>query len=278
MTENQQNKTCEAALLNLRQDIDKIDDQLISLLMQRMKVVAKVGDLKKSYKEKFFIRSNREADMIRDLLEKSKNSLPEITVINIWRKIITTANMHEQPLHIAINNPKNISDYAYLVKDYYNNLVPYRNFNNAQETLSEVEKGESKIGIFDLSQLADNIKDSWWIYLAKNHKNLKIFAKIPFFELENDKNYQNKPQLVAIAAKKPEKSNDDRTIFYIETDEDTLKNEILPSFPSLKLLKSVNLSYFLLEIDGFYTENSDELKNFPNIQILGHYATPIKIG
>ena len=65
--------------------------------------------------------------MIKDLLKKSGNILPKTTIISIWRKIITTANMHEQPLVIAIHNPKNSPDYNYLVREYYNELVPLNN-------------------------------------------------------------------------------------------------------------------------------------------------------
>jgi chorismate mutase len=65
--QNQQNKTPELQkTLNLfRQDIDQIDHQIIALLEERMEIISQVGELKKSNKEKFFIRSSREADMIK---------------------------------------------------------------------------------------------------------------------------------------------------------------------------------------------------------------------
>ena len=53
MTQNQGNKE----LAKLRVQIDQIDDKLISLLNERMEVVTKVGELKTSNGEKFFIRS-----------------------------------------------------------------------------------------------------------------------------------------------------------------------------------------------------------------------------
>ena len=152
MTQNQQNKTCEPALLALRQDIDKIDDQIISLLKARMEVVTKVGEFKKNNQEKFFIRSNREADMIKNLVEKSKGVLSSTTVMGIWRKIITAANMHEQPLRIAIHNPRDVVDYAYLVREYYNDLVPIRNFDSVSNVALELEKGEAQIGIREWSE------------------------------------------------------------------------------------------------------------------------------
>jgi chorismate mutase len=50
--ENQSNKTPEAPLLVLREEIDQIDNQIISLLMQRMNIITRVGELKKSNQEK----------------------------------------------------------------------------------------------------------------------------------------------------------------------------------------------------------------------------------
>jgi chorismate mutase len=188
MTQNQHNKTCEPALLALREDIDKIDDQIISLLQARMEIVSKVGEFKKVNQEKFFIRSNREADMIKDLVAKSRGSLSAITVISIWRKIITAANMHEQPLAIAICNPQKLPDYAYLVKSYYNDLVPICDFDNAKNTILELEKGEAQIAIFADPQFDNNQKsENWWIDLAKKCDDLQVFAKIPFVEFLDKK-------------------------------------------------------------------------------------------
>ena len=64
-------------LKDLRKEIDAIDEQLISLFKQRMKVVKRVGVLKKKDDIKFFIRSAREADMIKNLLKKSGKNLPK---------------------------------------------------------------------------------------------------------------------------------------------------------------------------------------------------------
>ena len=68
--ENQHNKNSSTTLQDLRSEIDKIDNQMIELLGQRMAIVSRVGELKKNNNEKFFIKSNREADMIKDLIKK----------------------------------------------------------------------------------------------------------------------------------------------------------------------------------------------------------------
>jgi chorismate mutase/prephenate dehydratase len=222
--ENQHNKHACPALLSLREEIDNIDNQIIELLGQRMQVVHEVGQLKKDKKETFFIKSSREADMIKDLIAKSDPKLPKTAVINIWRKIITSANMYEQPLHIAIHNPNNVVDYAYLVKDYYNVDVPVSMHDSVANIVLAIEKGEAQIGIFVLPQDDKKSDQDWWINLANNKLGIKIFAKIPFITL--DDKAQN-IELVAVAIKKPEQSKEDNSLIYIEVGKEVRKDEVV---------------------------------------------------
>ncbi len=295
MSENQQNKT----LALFREQIDEIDLKILNLLKDRMAVIKNVGDLKKSYNEKFYIRSNREADMIKNLVNLAENKFPKSAIINIWRKIITTANMNEQELRIAIHNPKNISDYTYLIREYYNNDVPIINYDSANSVVSDLENKNAQIGIFalpssnDESDKKEDTKENWWISLANNRIGLKIFAKIPFVEFEQKDKNTNSIQLVATAIKEPEKSNSDNTIITIETSKEITKSAILSALKEVeldgKILKSAQIMQFdgikfhLIELKGFYLENDLILKKFsqskikPYVKVLGHFAQTILI-
>ena len=295
MSENQQNKT----LALFREQIDEIDLKILTLLKDRMAVIKNVGDLKKSYNEKFYIRSNREADMLKNLVNLAENKFPKSAIINIWRKIITTANMSEQELRIAIHNPKNISDYTYLIREYYNNDVPIINYDSANSVVSDLENNNAQIGIFalpssnDESDKKEDTKENWWISLANNRIGLKIFAKIPFVEFEQKDKNVNSIQLVATAIKEPEKSNSDNTIITIETSKEITKSAILSALKEVeldgKILKSAQIIQFdgikfhLIELKGFYLENDEILKKFsqtkikPYVKILGHFAQTILI-
>ena len=295
MSENQQNKT----LALFREQIDEIDLKILNLLKDRMSIIKDVGDLKKSYNEKFYIRSNREADMIKNLVNLSENKFPKSAIINIWRKIITTANMSEQNLRIAIHNPKNISDYLYLIREYYNNDVPIINHDSANSVVSDLENNNAQIGIFalpssnDESDKKEDTKENWWISLANNRIGLKIFAKIPFVEFEQKDKNVNSIQLVATAIKEPEKSNSDNTIITIETSKEITKSAILSALKEVeldgKILKSAQIMQFdgikfhLIELKGFYLENDLILKKFsqskikPYVKVLGHFAQTILI-
>jgi chorismate mutase len=296
--ENQQNKTCEAALGALREQIDQIDNQMISLITQRMEMIAKVGELKKNNHEKFFIKSSREADMVKALAKKVAVNFPKLAIVNIWRKIITSANMNEQPIRIAIHNPKNIPDYAYLVKDYYSDAVPLHISDSATTVISELEKNDVQIGVFALPQSDHDenkqaAQENWWIALANNRLGLRVFAKIPFVEFSDEDKNRNQIKLVAVAIKQPEKSSEDNSLIYVEANKEISKSQILAALKEFnlqgKILKSVNLHqvdglvFYLIELEGFYVESDEAIKNFaaskikPYVKILGHYATPIMV-
>jgi chorismate mutase len=299
--ENQQNKTSESALLALRNEIDAVDNKIIELLGNRMQIINRVGELKKNSSEKFFIRSSREADMIKDLIKKSDSSFPKAAIVSIWRKIIAAANMHEQKLKIAIHNPKNIPDYFYLVREYYCDSAPIISHDSTTNIVAEIEKGEAQIGIFALPQLSrdesdkkENANENWWISLANNKSGIKIFAKIPFVESKNEQDGINDEiSLVAVAIKPSEKSSEDNSLFYIEVKKEISRSQIMTGLTEqgliAKILKTVKLPqvddvvFYLVELSGFYTDEDEAIKNFskskikPYTKLLGSYAVPVKI-
>lgn len=296
MQNQQNNQALEPTLQALRSEIDAIDGQIISLLIQRMAIISKVAQLKKNNQEKFFIRSAREADMIKELIIKSSNQLPKSTIINVWRKIITTANMSEQPLSVAIHNPKNIPDYSYLVKEYYSNDLPIMIFDSAVGVVSALKKGEAQIGIFALpitnleqTDYKDDLNENWWINIANNQDGIKVFARLPFAE-SGDEQQTN---LVAVAIKQPEASASDRSLLYIELSSQFSKTQLIAAAMECgikgRILKSAKLSqvtgvvFYLFDVEEFFDENDTKLKTFskleinPFVKVLGNYPTPIKI-
>lgn len=294
--ENQQNKTCETALLALRQEIDKVDNQIIQLLGDRMQIINRVGELKKNNEEKFFIRSSREADMIKNLIKISDSNFPKSAIVSIWRKIIAAANMHEQQIKIALHNPKNISDYSYLLREYYYAAVPIDCHDSATNIVTDLEKGVAQIGVFALpkekeGQEKSDMSDNWWIGLANNKSGIKIFAKIPFVESQEEDG--DKINLVAVAIKPAEKSQEDNTLLYVELKKETSRSQIMAALSELGLkatiLKSTKLSqiddviFYLVELEGFHAETDEKIqilsksKIRPYVKVLGSYALPVRI-
>lgn len=301
MTENQHNKN-NKNLQDLRNEIDEIDHEIINLINRRMSIIPKVSEIKKNNNEKFFIKSSREADMIKNLVKKVENNSLKLAVINIWRKIITNANNCEQKLKIGIHNPLSLVEYEYLVREFFSQEISITNFDSATNLIAEIEKSTINIGVFLLPKFEnefdkkDTTQKNWWINISNNRVGLKIYAKIPFFEFTskiNDHKKNDQLQLVLSAIKEAEPSGSDNTILSIEVSNSVSKSEIFSLFTNnnfnLKLLSCVKnsqfigISLYLVEINGFFTENDLRIKQLsqdkikPFIKVLGNYPLPIII-
>ncbi len=165
-----------------------------------MKVVKKVGAYKKGNGESFFIRSARESDMIKALIKKAGKDLSPDLIIDIWRKLITAANMHEQPIALF----SQYQEYEYLIRNYYDLNVPLKFFESSEEVLNALKNNNAGIAIF---ALPPHNKDNWWELLEDG---FYVFSKIPFSN-------KSKVSLVAVAAKNPEKSESDITLVHAKS-------------------------------------------------------------
>ncbi len=262
--ENQHNKKYSEELTNCRKKIDVIDAKILDLLKNRMEIVAEVREIKSNNGEEFFIKSAREADMIKSLVLKADKNLPKSMIVSIWRKIITSSNVLEQPLKIALHNPKKIADYNYLLCQYYADFVPIISHDSISDTTLSIEKKNAQIAAFSLPNSDnDNSCQNWWINLANNKNGIKVFAKIPFLATDSNIN------LVLLAIKEPEKSNADNSLFCVEISSSASKSQLLAALNEsgieAKILKTVQLktvndiSFHLVEALGFYDEKSDEI-------------------
>ena len=74
-------------LKKYRKEIDKIDNNLARLLLNRLKVVKKVGDFKKKHKIEI-INKNREKEILQKVQNKAKSKKEKDYLNNIFMEII----------------------------------------------------------------------------------------------------------------------------------------------------------------------------------------------
>src|ERR1700685_495545 len=78
------------SLADLRREIDRIDETMHALLIERSEIIDELIAVKKSQKPGSAFRPAREADMMRRLVQRHHGSLPLDTAESIWRVIIST--------------------------------------------------------------------------------------------------------------------------------------------------------------------------------------------
>ena len=84
-------------LTELRKEIDRIDESMHALLMERGDIIDRLIAVKKSQDTGSAFRPAREAEMMRRLVQRHKGILPLDTVESIWRVIIATFTYVQSP-------------------------------------------------------------------------------------------------------------------------------------------------------------------------------------
>jgi chorismate mutase/prephenate dehydratase len=97
--------TQDVGLSSLRQQIDTIDQQLLSLLNQRALVAEQVGAVKRSEGTPFF-RPDRVAQVIRKMENANQGPLLNAHVSSIWREIMSACLALEAPQRVAVLGPQ----------------------------------------------------------------------------------------------------------------------------------------------------------------------------
>ena len=73
----------------LREDIDKVDAELLRLLNQRAELVLKVGELKKA-NNLAVVHADREKVLLARLYEQNSGPLPQEMMVQLFQQIIDT--------------------------------------------------------------------------------------------------------------------------------------------------------------------------------------------
>jgi len=90
----------EPSLTELRREIDRIDEDMHALLIERGEIIERLIAVKKTQESGSAFRPAREADMMRRLVQRHHGSLPLDTAEGIWRVIISTFTYVQAPFAV----------------------------------------------------------------------------------------------------------------------------------------------------------------------------------
>ncbi|NBQ34682.1 MAG: chorismate mutase, partial [Gammaproteobacteria bacterium] len=95
------------SLDELRQKIDSIDENIQSLIADRAKLAKEVAEVKKSIQDSdVFYRPEREAQVLRAIIERNKSLIKDKDMAHIFREIMSACLAVEQPLKVAYLGPE----------------------------------------------------------------------------------------------------------------------------------------------------------------------------
>src|SRR5438046_4624687 len=113
------------SLADLRRDIDRIDQAMHGLLMERGEIIDRLIAAKQTQETGSAFRPAREAEMMRRLVERHRGILPLDTVESIWRVIISTFTYVQAPFSIHADLSAGESAMRDSARFHFGFTVPY---------------------------------------------------------------------------------------------------------------------------------------------------------
>jgi chorismate mutase len=167
------------SLAELRRDIDRIDEAMHLLLLERGEIIDRLIAAKQTQETGSAFRPAREADMMRRLVDRHKGILPLDTAESIWRVIISTFTYVQAPFSIHADLSAGDAAMRDSVRFHFGFTVPFVPHLDAPRVVAAVSESKGDLGLVPAFTMVG--ADAWWSAL-ESASAPKIIARLPFVE------------------------------------------------------------------------------------------------
>ena len=222
--------TAPAPLEHLRAEIDRIDQEILDLLVARSAVVRTIGEVKGDRLDgRPALRPAREAQILRRLAERANGRFPAAVLVRMWRELIAAQTRLQAPLSVAVFAPKERALQVWdLARDHFGSATAMIAVDRPLQALRALADGSATVAVLPLP----NDDDSWWVSLMSDHElQLRVFARLPFVSSDGEE-----VRALALGQLEIEPSGDDLTPLAIEAEQGLSRGGLR------ELLATVNLN------------------------------------
>ncbi|HEY0184380.1 MAG TPA: chorismate mutase [Rhodopila sp.] len=265
-------------LPELRAALDRIDNAVHDLLMQRAEIVEYVA---RSGKPAAF-RPGREASIIRRLLGRHHGALPPVALVRIWRELLAGTTTMQGGFSLAVCDGDPGAPLTQLAREHFGALTPLRTYSSPGQALADVSQGGASVAVLPYPSETTN----WWIALLHHEPRLHIIARLPFWKPRSDG--APTEQALVVAATPVDASEDDQSFLGLECDSDVsrarLSSELTgagltPQTMVLARQQVASLTNVLVEVAGYLADDDARLSRLGSVLrrpvVLGSYAVPL---
>src|SRR5437879_5977031 len=136
------------SLAALRQEIDRLDEAMHSLLMKRGEIIDRLIAAKQTQESGSAFRPAREAEMMRRLVDRHAGILPLDTAESIWRVIISTFTYVQAPFSVHADLSAGEAAMRDSARFHFGFTVPFVPHTGAASVVAAVSdsKGDLRLG------------------------------------------------------------------------------------------------------------------------------------
>jgi len=136
----------KAALKRLRERIDAIDAQIQELISERARCAQEIGAVKGLGKTAEFYSPEREAQVLRGVIERNKGPLRDDEMVRLFRELMSACLAQEEPLKVAYLGPEGTFTQTAVFK-HFGHSVRALSVPTIDEVFHEVESGIADFGV-----------------------------------------------------------------------------------------------------------------------------------
>jgi chorismate mutase len=182
-----------ATLDDLRLEIDRIDEAMHRLLIERGAIIDELVRVKRTDETGAAFRPGREADMMRRLVERHSGRLPFSAVEHIWRTIISGFTHVQAPFSVHVDGSMDAYGMRDLARFQMGFDVPVVMHESPESVIAAVAGSQGDLGLIGLGAA----RSAWWDMLGREGQP-QVMARLPFL------NYENRPAgMDAVVIAKP---------------------------------------------------------------------------
>ncbi len=143
-------------LLQLRDRIDALDEQIQELITARAKVAEEVAIAKQEAGNNIFYRAEREAQVLRKVMERNKGPLSNEEMARLFREIMSACLALERVMKIAFLGPEGTFTQAAALK-HFGHSVQTLPMPTIGDVFREVESGMSSYGVVPVENSTEGV-------------------------------------------------------------------------------------------------------------------------
>jgi chorismate mutase/prephenate dehydratase len=276
--------TASGDLAALRAEIDRIDDSLHDLLMQRAELVAEIGASADKAGTQVALRPGREAAIIRRLLARHAGPLPPAALVRLWRELLAATTSMQRPFVVAVCDTDPGRELIQASREQFGALTPLRMYGTPADALRDLSEGAASVAVLPFPVQDEPSSAAWWTALLDGAApGVFVVARLPFWAPRAE-GAPTAPALV-LAAIAPDPSGQDRSLLGFTLERERSRALLSESIRSAGLAPLMLIlrhgpgepARALVEVEGFLTNEDPCLSRLGALApvVLGAYATPL---
>ncbi|MGM0680309.1 MAG: chorismate mutase, partial [Pseudomonadota bacterium] len=143
-------------LKKLREHIDQLDEQIQSLISERARLAEEVARTKQANGDDVFYRAEREAQVLRNVMQRNQGPLSNEEMARLFREIMSACLALERIMNIAFLGPEGTFTQAAALK-HFGHSVQTLPLATIGDVFREVESGTASYGVVPVENSIEGV-------------------------------------------------------------------------------------------------------------------------